>query len=125
MIVLAALVYLIPAAYLAAVLSRKVPPSDEQIERATIEIVDDAYHVTVPGKPSYIIDPGARGPDQARERARSQAADERTSYHHLWGNFWLLLGAALLISALLTLARRIVIADALSPMTELHPGKNP
>jgi hypothetical protein len=121
MIALAVLVFLIPAAYLVAVLSRKAPPSDQQVELATIEIVDDAYHVTVPGRLSYVIDPGIGGPDLAREKARSQAADDRTSYDHLWGNFWFLLGGALLASALILLIRRIVIADGLSPMTELRP----
>jgi len=125
MIVLAVLVFLIPAAYLVAVLSRKAPPSDDQFERATVQIVDDAYHVAVPGKPSYVIDFGVGGAEQARERARSQAADDRASYDHLWGNFWFLLGGALLASAVMLLIRRIVIADALSPMTEPQAAKNP
>jgi hypothetical protein len=125
MLALAVLIFLIPAAYLVAVLSRKAPPSDEQFERATVQIVDDAYHVAVPGKPSYVIDFGVGGPEQAREKARSQAEDDRASYDHLWGNFWFLLGGALLASALMLLTWRIVIADALSPMTEPQPAKNP
>jgi hypothetical protein len=124
MLALAVLGLLVPAAYLIAVLSRETPPSDEQINRATIQIVDNAYHVAIPGRPSYVIDAGASGPDQARARVRTQAADERLSYDHLWANFFFLLGGALLVSALLLLVRRVLLSDPLTPMTEPQPVKS-
>jgi hypothetical protein len=123
MLALAVLGFIVPAAFLIAVLSRKAPPSDQQIDSATIQIVDSSYHVAIPGRPSYVIDAVASGPDQARERVRFQARDERLSYDQLWAYFFFLVGGALLFSAMMLLVRQVLLSDALTPMTEPQPVK--
>ncbi len=125
-LLLAGLVFLIPVAYLRAIWWRKSPPTQEQVDRASVEIVEGAYHVTLPGGFKYIVNASVGGPDEARRSVRERAKDEHAAFSHAWSDFWFLLAGAFGASAILILSRSRLADDESRSMRETtEPTLNP
>lgn len=121
-LVLAVLVFLVPIGYLPAVWWRRTPPSNDQVERATIEIVDGAYHLTLPGGFKYVVDASVGGPDQARGFVIAQARDEHEAFSRAWATFWFLLAAAFGASTILILIKLLLAGGDERPSTDAEGG---
>jgi len=125
-LLLAVLVFLVPVAYLRAIWWRKSPPTQVQVDRASVEIVEGAYHVTLPGGFKYVVNANLGGPDEARRSVREQARDEHAAFSHAWSNFWFLLASAFGASAILILSRRFLTDEEPRSMREAEkPLLNP
>ncbi len=116
-LLLAVLVSLVPIIYLPAVWWRRTPPSNDQVERAWIEIVDGAY-MTLPGGFKYVVDASVGGSDQARGLVSAQARDEHEAFSHAWATFWFLLAAAFGASTILILIKLLLANGDERPRTD-------
>lgn len=117
-LLLALLVFLVPIIYLPAVWQRRTPPSKDQVERASTEIVDGAYHLTLPGGFKYVVDASVGGSDQARGFVSAQARDEHEAFSHPWATFWFLLAAAFGASTILILLKLLLAGGDEMPRTD-------
>jgi hypothetical protein len=111
-LLLAVLVFAVPAVYVLEIWPRKAPPSPEEVNHAPITIKNGAYHVSLPNGAVYEVrDPTAGvagGSDKARNAVRSQIASERSSFRQSWARFWYLLAGTFGLAALLILIRGAV-----------------
>ena len=102
-LLLAVLVFAMPAVYLLEVWSRKAPPAPEEVNHAPIAIENGAYHVSLPSGLVYEVrDPTAGvagGSDKARNAVRSRIASERSSFRQSWAGFWYLLAGTFGLAA--------------------------
>lgn len=109
---LAVLVFVAPALYLAQVWPRKAPPAPTEVDRARVEANSNAYHVTLPSGAHYRFARSELNESNKRRAAlelvRSQLASENSSYMHLWARFWFLLAGAFGAAMLLTFASRLI-----------------
>jgi hypothetical protein len=123
--VLAALVFVAPAIYLAHVWPRNAPPALTEFDRARVEANIDSYRVTLPSGARYEL---ARSDVNGRNKrgaavamVRSQLHDEYVSYRHLWARFWFLLAGAFGVAMLLTFVSQLISGAVASLAETAHP----
>jgi hypothetical protein len=110
--VLAALVFVAPAIYLAQVWLQNAPPALTEFDRARVEANIDSYRVTLPSGARYELARsdvnGSNKRGAALAMVRSQLHDEYASYWHSWARFWFLLAGAFGVAMLLTFASQLI-----------------
>lgn len=124
--VLAALVFVAPAIYLAQVWPRNPPPALTEVDRARVEASSDGYRVTLPSGARYDF---ARSDVNGRNKraatvalVRLQLHDEYASYRHSWARFWFLLAGAFGVAMLLAFASQLISeAEAEVAAAATHP----
>ncbi len=109
---LAALVFVAPAIYLARVWPRNAPPALTEVDRARVEAGSDGYRVTLPNGARYELARSDVNGSNKRAAAlalvRSQLSSEDSSYRHLWARFWFLLAGACGVAMLITFASQLI-----------------
>ena len=108
---LAVLVFVAPAIYLAQVWPRN-PPALTEVDRARVEANSDSYRVTLPSGTRHELARsdvnGSNKRDAAIALVRSQLHDEYASYRHSWARFCFLLAGAFGVAMLLTFASQLI-----------------
>jgi hypothetical protein len=109
---LAALVFVAPAIYLAQVWPRNAPPTLTEVDRARVKANSDSYRVTLPSGARYELARSDVNGSNKRAAAlalvRSQLSSEDSSYRHLWARFWFLLAGACGVAMLITFASQLI-----------------
>jgi hypothetical protein len=112
---LAVLVFVVPATYLIEIWPRRAPPTNEQVERAAVEVKNGAYHVSFLSGADFKVSPNVGGPDEARNIVRAQIANERSAFRQSWAEFWFQLAGAFGVAIVLILINRAVRPDTNGP----------